>query len=151
MQMKRMELTVGVFVVAGFLALGFLALRVSGMSVDPAVKTYKVSAYFDNVGGLTERAKVTIAGVVIGKVVGIQLDVDSFSAEVVMEIDSRYNTLTSDSTARILTAGLLGEKYIGISLGAEDTYLADQDEIFDTQSALVLEDLIAKFFVNSTK
>ena len=111
--------------------------------------TYKLYAYFDNIAGLTVRAKVTMAGVTIGKVTAIDLDRDSFTGRVTMEIEDRVDNLPVDSTASILTAGLLGEKYVGISVGGEDELLKDGGTIQDTQSALVLEDLIGKFLINS--
>ena len=149
MRIRTMELSVGAFMIAGFLALAFLAIRVSGLTTDSAQETYRVSASFENIGGLTVRAKVTMAGVVIGKVSNIYLDKENFVAVVEMDIFQEFDNLSIDSTASILTAGVLGEKYIGIMVGAEDENLVDGDEIDDTQSALVLEDLISKFLVNS--
>jgi len=149
MRIRTLEIGVGLFLLAGVLALLLLALRVSGLTVDASKGTYKLYANFDNIAGLTVRAKVTMAGVTIGKVTAIDLDRDSYTGRVTMEIDSSVNNLPSDSTASILTAGLLGEKYIGISVGGEDEVLKDGSTIHDTQSALVLEDLIGKFLMNS--
>ena len=126
-----------------------MALRVSGLSVGSAGDTYKVYAYFDNIAGLTVRAKVTMAGVSIGKVTAIDLDRDSYMGRVTLELDGGVNNLPEDSTASILTAGLLGEKYIGISVGGDEEVLKDGSTIHDTQSSLVLEDLIGKFLLNS--
>ena len=137
--------------VAGFAALIFLALKVSGLTLEAAEESYEVSARFENIGGLTVRAKVTMAGVVIGRVSNIYLDQEDFVGVVEMEIYNQFDNLSIDSTASILTAGVLGEKYIGIIVGAEDEYLTDGDEIEDTQSALVLEDLISKFLFNKTQ
>lgn len=137
--------------VAGFAALIFLALKVSGLTLEAAEESYEVSARFENIGGLTVRAKVTMAGVVIGRVSNIYLDKEDFVGVVEMEIYNQFDNLSIDSTASILTAGVLGEKYIGIVVGAEDENLADGDEIEDTQSALVLEDLISKFLFNKTQ
>ena len=148
MRIRTMELSVGAFMIAGFLALAFLAIKVSGLTTDAAEDTYHVSASFENIGGLTVRAKVTMAGVVIGRGSNISLDKENYVAVVDMDIFKQYDNLSTDSTASILTAGVLGEKYIGIMVGAETEYLQDGDEIWDTQSALVLEDLIAKFLVN---
>ncbi len=148
MRTKTTELAVGAFMLAGFFALVFMAIKVSGLTLDAAEDTYRLEARFENIGGLTVRAKVTMAGVVIGQVSDIYLDKEDFVAVVVMDIYKQYDNLSVDSTASILTAGVLGEKYIGITTGAEEEYLADGDEISDTQSALVLEDLIAKFLVN---
>ena len=149
MQTRAQEIGVGLFVMAGFLALLLLALRVSGLSASTSDQTYKVYAYFDNIAGLTVRAKVTMAGVIVGKVTAIDLDRDSYTGRVTMEINDQVNNLTEDSTASVLTAGLLGEKYIGISVGGEEAVLKDEGVIRDTQSALVLEDLIGKFLLNS--
>ena len=131
------------------LALLLLALRVSGLSASPTADTYKLYAYFDNIAGLTVRAKVTMAGVTIGKVTAIDLDRDSFTGRVTMQLDKKVDNLPTDSTASILTAGLLGEKYIGVSVGGETALLKDGSTIHDTQSSLVLEDLIGKFLLNT--
>ena len=120
MQIRTLEIGVGLFLLAGLLALLLLALRVSGLSVSSAGETYKVYANFDNIAGLTVRAKVTMAGVTIGKVSAIDLDRDSYTGRVTMDIEKQVNNLPIDSTASILTAGLLGEKYIGISVGGEE-------------------------------
>jgi phospholipid/cholesterol/gamma-HCH transport system substrate-binding protein len=149
MQNRTLETGVGLFLLAGILALLLLALRVSGLSVSAANDSYKLYAYFDNIAGLTVRAKVTMAGVAIGKVTAIDLDHDNFTGRVTMEIQKRVDNLPSDSTASILTAGLLGEKYIGISVGGEQTLLKEGSTIHDTQSSLVLEDLIGKFLLNT--
>jgi len=144
-----MEIGVVLFLLAGFLALRLLALRVSGWSPATSTDTYKLYAYFDNIAGLTVRAKVTMAGVTIGKVTAIDLDRDNFTARVTLQLEKRVDNLPTDSTASILTAGLLGEKYIGISVGGEDDLLKDGGTIHDTQSSLVLEDLIGKFLLNT--
>ncbi|MFB4369889.1 MULTISPECIES: outer membrane lipid asymmetry maintenance protein MlaD [unclassified Pseudomonas] len=149
MQNRTMEIGVGMFLLAGLLALMLLALRVSGLAPGSSVDTYKVYAYFDNIAGLTVRAKVTMAGVNIGRVTAIDLDRDSYTGRVTMELDRAVDNLPVDSTASILTAGLLGEKYVGISVGGDEQLLADGGTIHDTQSSLVLEDLIGKFLLNS--
>jgi phospholipid/cholesterol/gamma-HCH transport system substrate-binding protein len=149
MQNRSLETGVGLFLLAGILALLLLALRVSGLSASTTNDSYKLYANFDNIAGLTVRAKVTMAGVTIGKVTAIDLDHDTFMGRVTMEVDKRVNNLPSDSTASILTAGLLGEKYVGISVGGDDQLLKDGGTIHDTQSSLVLEDLIGKFLLNS--
>ncbi|MBF7730311.1 outer membrane lipid asymmetry maintenance protein MlaD [Pseudomonas sp. N040] len=149
MQTRTQEIGVGLFIMAGFLALLLLSLRVSGLTVSSVDQSYKVYAYFDNIAGLTVRAKVTMAGVIIGKVTAIDLDRDSYTGRVTMEINDQVDNLPEDSTASVLTAGLLGEKYIGISIGGEEAVLKDGGVIRDTQSALVLEDLIGKFLLNS--
>ncbi|WP_397377600.1 outer membrane lipid asymmetry maintenance protein MlaD [Pseudomonas sp.] len=148
MQNRTLEVGVGLFLLAGLLAFLLLALRVSGLTVG-ADNTYKVYANFDNIAGLTVRSKVTMAGVTIGKVTAIDLDRDSYMGRVTMQLDEAVNNLPADSTASILTAGLLGEKYIGISVGGEEEVLGEGGIIHDTQSSLVLEDLIGKFLLNS--
>jgi phospholipid/cholesterol/gamma-HCH transport system substrate-binding protein len=149
MQNRTLEVGVGLFLLAGLLALLLLALRVSGLTVGSSDGTYKVYANFDNIAGLTVRSKVTMAGVTIGKVTAIDLDRDSYTGRVTLMLDDDVNNLPLDSTASILTAGLLGEKYIGISVGGEEEVLRDGSTIHDTQSSLVLEDLIGKFLLNS--
>ncbi len=148
MRMRTVEIGVGAFMLAGILALVVLALNVSGLNPSEQRSGYKVYARFDNIGGLTPRAKVAMSGVQIGQVTAIRIDKDMLMAEVEMEIFSDVDYLTSDSSASILTAGLLGEQYIGVAPGAEDELLGDGDYIQDTQSALVLEELIGKFLFN---
>jgi phospholipid/cholesterol/gamma-HCH transport system substrate-binding protein len=148
MRMRILEISVGAFIVAGALALIGLALNVSGLNVSNSDQTYTVYARFENIGGLTPRAKVTMSGVAIGEVSDIILDKDELMARVEMNIYGDVDFLSIDSSASILTAGLLGEQYIGISVGAEDDSLKDGDYIEDTQSALVLEELIGKFLFN---
>jgi phospholipid/cholesterol/gamma-HCH transport system substrate-binding protein len=149
MRLRTIEISVGAFVLAGILALGFLAIQVSGLSIhDNHRDTYKLYAHFNNASGLAARAKVTVAGVVIGRVTNIALDPKDTRAKVEMAIDKKVNFLTSDSIAAIQTAGILGEKYISLSIGGEPDVLKDGDEIADTQSALVLEDLIGKFLTS---
>ena len=149
MRTRNLELIVGVFILAGLLALAVLAVRVSGLTATSTGSTYSVHAYFDNVAGLTPRAKVTMAGVTIGQVTAISFDKNRYSARVDLAIDSKVDTLPADSTASILTAGLLGEKYVGISVGGDDELLVDGSELYDTQSALVLEELIGRFLLNT--
>ena len=149
MRIRTVEISVGVFLLAGMLALLLLALRVSGLTVANSTDTYKLVAHFDNIAGLTTRAKVTMAGVTVGKVVAIDFDTETYTGKVSMEVQSRVNNLPTDTTASILTAGLLGEKYISFSVGGEDEVLKDGDVIYDTQSSLVLEELIGKFLMNS--
>lgn len=147
MRIRVMEIGVGAFLLAGMVALLMLALNVSGLNLE-STNTYKVYARFENIGGLTKRSKVTMSGVLIGQVSNIRLDEDALQALVEMEIHQEVDFLSIDSSASILTAGLLGEKYIGVVVGAEEEYLQDGDYFEDTQSALVLEDLIGKFLFN---
>ena len=147
MQMRTIEIVVCAFMLAGLISLAVLAIRVSGFNVGAETNTYSVYAKFENVGGLVVRAKVSIAGVIVGQVAEISLDQQSFTALVRMEIESDVDQLSVDSTAAILTEGLLGGKFIGLTIGAEDTFLKDGAYITDTQSAIVLEDMIGKFLM----
>jgi len=149
MQTRTLETGVGLFILAGVLALLLLALRVSGLTLSTNGDTYTLYAYFNNIGGLTVRSKVAMAGVAIGRVTAIDLDHNSYTGRVTMQLEKSVNNLPTDSTAAILTSGLLGEKYIGISVGGEEELLKEGDAIQDTQSALVLEDLIGKFLMNT--
>lgn len=149
MQMRTVEISVGAFMLAGIFSLIVLAVKVSGFDVGAATNTYSISARFENIGGLTIRAKVSVAGVVVGKVAEIKLDQEDFTALVTMELDASVDQLSSDTTAAILTDGLLGGKYIGLVLGAEEELLQDGDEITDTQSALILEELIGQFLLKA--
>ena len=148
MRIRTLEIGVGLFLLAGVLALLLLSLRVSGLNVA-STDTYNLYAYFDNIAGLSVRSKVTMAGVTIGKVTAIDLDRESYTGRVTLEVQKDVDILPTDSTASILTAGLLGEKYVGISVGGEEETRGDGDTIRDTQSSLVLEELIGKFLLNS--
>lgn len=149
MQSRNTELLVGLFLVAGIAALVILAFRVSGLQVSTGERGYTLYAHFDNVSGLTSRGRVTMAGVSVGKVKSIEFDKETYTSKVTMLIDENIDNLPVDSTASILTAGLLGEKYISLSVGGEERYLKDNEEIYDTQSALILEELIGKFLMNT--
>lgn len=148
MRTRFVEMAVGLFLVAGLAALFFLAIKVSGLSDESSKPSYKVYASFQNVGGLTVRAKVTMAGVVIGRVTDIALDPKTLKARVTLDVFNEVKEISTDSVASILTSGLLGEKYIGLVPGADETYIKNGDEIEQTQSALVLEELIGKFLFN---
>ncbi len=145
MYSRSIEAIVGVFIVVGFAALGFLAIQVSGLSMDSQKDTYRVYAQFDDLGGLSVRGRVSVAGVTVGKVSAISLDKKAYRALVEMEIYTSVDNLSIDTVASIQTAGLLGEKYISLSIGGDPDILADGDTIFDTQSALNLEKLIGAF------
>lgn len=149
MQLRTIEIVVGAFMLAGLISLAILAFQVSGFNVGTQTGTYSLYARFENVGGLVKRAKVSVGGVVVGQVVDIQLDQKTFTAVVEMEIDSDVDQLPRDTAATILTEGLLGGKYVGLSIGAEEELLEDGDEIVDTQSAMILEELIGQFIRNA--
>ncbi len=145
--MKRsgVDLLVGLFVLLGFAALVFLALRAGNMSSAVGLgDTYRVSARFDNIGGLKPRAAVRSAGVVVGRVEAISFDDQIYQAEVVLALDVRYR-FPKDTSIKILTSGLLGEQYLGLTPGGDEEMLAAGDRITLTQSAVVLENLIGQF------
>lgn len=148
MRTRWIEVLVGMFMVLGAVAVLGLALNVSGLNLSQGDDTYTVYARFENIGGLTERAKVTLSGVQIGEVGAITIDTERMMAVAALNIYAEYNFLSADSSAQILTAGLLGEQYIGIGVGFEEDVLKNGDYIQDTQSALVLEDLIGQFLFN---
>ena len=147
-QTRLLELVVGLFVCLGLAALFLLTLQVSTANGLSGSDSYRVSARFANIGGLSTRAPVAMAGVDIGRVEAITLDEKSFEAIVTLAIDNRYDELPADSSAKILTAGLLGEQYIGIVPGGSLDNLQPGDEITFTQGALVLENLIGQFVAN---
>ena len=144
MQKKNFDFWVGLFVLLGAAALLFLALKAGNMSSLSLDQTYEVTTRFDNIGGLKPRAAVKSAGVVVGRVKAITFDDKSFQASVTLELQSRYQ-FPKDSSAKILTAGLLGEQYIGLEPGGDTANLAAGDRIKMTQSAVVLENLISQF------
>ena len=146
---RKLEAAVGMFVLVAVIALGFLSFKVSGLAFNSSSGEYSVQALFTDVSGLNNRAKVAIAGVTVGRVQSIELDADSQSALVTMLIDDSANFLTADSSARILTSGLLGEKYVELISGADEELLSDYGFIEDTQSSIILENLIAKFVSGS--
>jgi phospholipid/cholesterol/gamma-HCH transport system substrate-binding protein len=144
MERSILDLWVGLFVCAGIGALLVLALKVGNMSGFSVADTYKVYAEFDNIGGLKPRAPVKGAGVVVGRVADVTFDNQSFRARVTLHIDNRYK-FPKDSSASILTAGLLGEQYIGMDGGGDDHMLKDGERLMITQSAVVLEKIIGQF------
>lgn len=141
---RSVEITVGLFVLFGVLALLALAVKVSGLTSWGQVSSYMVEAPFDNIGGLKVRASVRIAGVKIGRVSAIKIDPKTFQALVVMSIDQQYNHIPSDSSASILTQGLLGANYVSLSPGFDETSLGNRDRIQTTHSAMILENLIGQ-------
>ncbi|HEY5293472.1 MAG TPA: outer membrane lipid asymmetry maintenance protein MlaD [Burkholderiales bacterium] len=147
MKRKALDLWVGVFVAIGLGALLFLALKVGNLSSFSAAETYLVKANFDNIGGLKKRAPVKSAGVVVGRVEDIVFDTENYEATVAFSIEKRYE-FPKDTSAKILTAGLLGEQYIGLAAGGDTAKLKDGDKLKITQSAVVLENLISQFMFN---
>lgn len=144
MSRTTLDIWVGIFVVIGFAALLFLALRVGNLASVDLSDTYTVKAQFDNIGGLKVRAPVKSAGVVVGRVASINFDTHSYRAEVEMKIATRYE-FPRDTIGAILTSGLLGEQYIGLDPGADIDMLEDGQRLQITQSAIVLESLIGQF------
>ncbi|SEI39952.1 phospholipid/cholesterol/gamma-HCH transport system substrate-binding protein [Allopseudospirillum japonicum] len=153
LQNKTLELSVGAFMLAGVFALIFLALQVSGLTLNNKSDDYfTLYANFSNIGGLKPRSKVTMAGVTIGRVTAIELDTQWYEAKVTLAVKRELlGKLSQDTSAAILTSGLLGENYIGLTPGAQEETLQDADVLRDTQSALVLEDLVNQFIINATK
>lgn len=146
MQRATLDLWVGLFVIAGIVALLVLALKVGNMGSIGAGETYQISASFNNIGGLKPRAPVKSAGVVVGRVAEIGFDNDKFVARVTLKLDNQYK-FSKDTIASILTSGLLGEQYIGLESGGDSANLGNGDAIpiKNTQSAVVLEKLIGEF------
>ena len=144
---KGIETGVGLFVLLGLAALLFVALKAANLTSFGQADTYTVSARFDNIGGLKPRAPVRAAGVVVGRITGISLDPKTFQGVVTMEIERGYQ-FPKDSSAKILTAGLLGDQYVGLDAGGEIDNLAPGATIRQTQSAVVLESLIGQFLFN---
>jgi len=147
MQSSRHDAWVGMFVLIGAAALLFLALKAGNLLSLNFEETYAVTAKFDNIGGLKAHAAVKSAGVVVGRVEAISFDDKSYQARVVLQLQKRF-AFPKDSSAKILTSGLLGEQYIGLEPGADDKNLAAGAVITQTQSAVVLESLIGQF-INS--
>lgn len=148
-QTRSVEIGTGLFVLLGMSALFFLTTQTTGGGNFSAAETYEVEARFGNVGSLKSRAPVSMSGVTIGRVISVVFDPDTLEAKVVLVIDSQYDRIPDDSDASILTSGLLGSQYIGLQAGGSDFYLEDGSEILFTQSAIILENLIGKFLVNS--
>ena len=151
MQDKNTEITVGMFVAAGIAALFVLAMKVSNLTEFTDETGYQVIAEFENIGGLKVRSPVTMAGVRVGRVADISLDQNSYNAEVTLNLYSKLDNIPTDTSASILTAGLLGEQYISLEAGAEEEFLQDGDVIDLTQSALVLEQVIGQFLFSKAE
>lgn len=150
MSNEKNDVWVGLFVLLGIIALAFLALRAGNLNAFSFASTYQVTATFDNIGGLKTRAPVKSAGVVVGRVASIELDRKKFQAVVTINLQQGID-FPIDSSAKILTSGLLGEQYIGLEAGGEDATLKAGGTIKYTQSALVLESLISQFLYSSAE
>ncbi len=143
--MRLVEVMVGIFVAIGIASLFMLAMKASNLGTYNIRDGYSLVAEFDNIGGLKVQSPVSASGVRIGRVVAIDYDQDNYEATVRLMIDSRYNQLPADTSASIFTSGLLGEQYISLDPGGADAYLKDGDRIQLTQSALVLEKMLGQF------
>ena len=151
MKTFRIEVLVGLFVLLGGAGLFVLAFKVSGLTLGRTNQSYTVKADFDNVGDLKVRAPITVAGVRVGEVTHIQLDPKTYQAIVALTIQSSNLQLPTDSTASILTAGLLGAKYIGLTPGFDENVLKQGDRVMVTHSAVILENLIGQFLFSINK
>ena len=147
MRKSAIDVWVGIFVAIGLLAALFLALKVGNMNAVSFQPTYTITARFDNIGGLKPRAPVKSAGVVVGRIADIRFDDTTYQATVTMTLEPNYQ-FPKDSAAKILTSGLLGEQYVGLEAGGSDQMLAQGNMITQTQSAVVLENLISQFLYN---
>ncbi len=147
----KVEMTSGIFLLMGIAALLWLATEATDYGMKLSDDTYRLTARFTNVGELKPRAPVKIGGVTVGLVGDIKLDPEMFEAVVQLDIDQRYSDIPSDSGAAILTAGILGDRYIGLTPGGAMDALADGDQIIITQPAIILENLISKFLFNTDK
>ena len=148
-QTRAVELGTGLFVFLGVAALFFLTTQTTNVKGFSDGQSYQVTARFENVGGLAPRAPVRMAGVTIGRVESIEFDPVELNALVTLRMDGQYDQIPEDSDASILTSGLLGGQYVGLSAGGSDVFLEDQSVIEFTQSAIVLENLISKYLFSS--
>ncbi|BEV72829.1 MULTISPECIES: outer membrane lipid asymmetry maintenance protein MlaD [unclassified Paludibacterium] len=147
MKRSTIDLWVGLFVAIGIACITFLSLKVANLTPQSADSTYVLTADFDNIGGLKIKAPVKSSGVVVGRVTNIDLDTQRYVAHVTLAVDKRYQ-FSRDTSAEILTSGLLGEQYIGLTEGGDPDNLKPGERITITSSALVLEQLISKFMLN---
>ena len=150
MERTSLDLWFGAFITAGFVALLVLAMKVGNLGAERATKTYRVEVRFDNIGGLKVRGPVRSAGVLVGRVHDIHFDNERYQASVTLALDKRYQ-FPKDTTASILTSGLLGETYIGLEAGGDEKMLVQGDRIQISQSAVVLEKLIGQFLFSKAQ
>lgn len=155
MKMNKTEFGVGLFILLGLLATLVLALQIANTSIGQNGKGYRLYAKFDNIGGLKPRSPVKVGGVVVGRIENITLDAEDYMPQVEMHMYEQFGYYPASSTVSILTAGLLGEQYVGITPGFmlddEDDLLKDGDSIDDTKSAIVLEELIGQFLFSASE
>jgi len=144
---RLLDLWVGLFVLIGIAALAFLALRAANASSFSSEPTYTLEARFDNIGSLKVRAPVRSAGVIVGRVSSVAFDPETYEAVVTFRVNARY-PFPKDTSAKILTAGLLGEQYLGLTAGGDPVVFKEGDTVRLTQSAVVLENLIGQFLYN---
>lgn len=148
-QTRSVEIGTGLFIFLGLAAVFFLTTRATGLSSQLDEDAYEVTARFENVGSLKDRAPVSMSGVTIGRVTSVEFDAERLEAIVTIKINGKYNQIPDDSDASILTSGLLGSQYIGLQAGGSDTFLESGSEIEFTQSAIVLEKMISKYLFSS--
>lgn len=147
-QTRSVEVGTGLFVLLGLAAVFFLTTQTTGNDTFSGDDTYEVSARFENVGSLKDRAPVAMSGVTIGRVTSVEFDPTELNAIVKFDIDKRYDQIPEDSDASILTSGLLGSQYVGLQVGGSEFFLEEGSEIQFTQSAVVIENLISKYLFN---
>ena len=147
-QTRSVELGTGLFVLLGMAALFFLTTQTTGSNNISTSDGYEVTARFENVGSLKDRAPVAMSGVTIGRVTSVEFDSQNLNAVVTFVIDSQFDQIPDDSDASILTSGLLGSQYIGLQPGGSDLYFEEGSEVQFTQSAIVIENLISKYLFN---
>ena len=145
----KVELASGIFLLLGIVAMIWLATRATNYGQEIGRDSYEISARFSNVAELKDRAPVKIGGVMVGMVESVELDPVTFEALVTMRIDKRFDEIPTDTSASILTSGVLGDRYVGLEPGGSFEVLEDGDELFITQSAVVLEQLISKYLFNT--
>ena len=149
-QTRSVELGTGLFVMLGMAALFFLTTQTTGSNDFSSSEAYEVTAHFENVGSLKNRAPVSMSGVTIGRVTSVEFDPLGLNAVVKFKIDNKFDQIPDDSDASILTSGLLGSQYIGLQPGGSEFYLEEGSEILFTQSAIVIENLISKYLFNQS-
>jgi phospholipid/cholesterol/gamma-HCH transport system substrate-binding protein len=145
----KVEFASGIFLLLGIAALVWLAMRATDYGQEIGKDTYTISARFTNIGDLRDKAPVKIGGVTVGMVESIVLDPVTFEAVVDMSVASRFNEIPSDTSASVLTSGVLGDRYVGLEPGGAPDMLQDGDELFITQSAVILEQVIGKYMFNT--